>query len=216
MKLFRNWDTGTVETREKNETTPSSAERILERAIQVIETSGEAAIRTNPIAFECGVTPPILYRAFGNREGLIIAAQAERYRRSSLEASEFLFRYVAEAESRETLRDNVSRALDMIFGDQRAANRRLRAEVLGSSMSRPALREQIRRIDSEYADVVVAAYRPAVEKGWIDAGKNLHAIAVWGQGIVNMRVMVDDVDDEPLRREWDRMAKNAILREIFG
>lgn len=205
-----------METRDQRETTPSSAERILERAIQVIEASGEAAIRTNPIAFECGVTPPILYRAFGNREGLIIAAQAERYRRSSLEASGYLFRYVAEAESRETLRENFSRALDMIFGDPRAANRRLRAEVLGSSMSRPTLREQIRRIDSEYADVVVAAYRPAVEKGWIDADKNLHAIAMWGQGIVNMRVMVDDVEDETMRREWDRMAKNAILREIFG
>ncbi len=194
----------------------SSYERILERAIEVIEKSGEVGIRTNPIAIECGVTPPILYRAFGNREGLIVAAQAERYRRSSLEASEHLFRYIAEADSRESLRANFSRALDLIFGDERAVNRRLRAEVLGSSISRPALREQIRNIDRDYAGAVATAYAPAVDRGWISADKNLFAIALWGQGIINMRVMVDDTDNEPLRAEWDRMAKHAILHEIFG
>lgn len=193
----------------------SSAERILERAIEVIEKSGEAAIRTNPIAFECGVTPPILYRAFGSREGLVVAAQAERYRRSTAESADYLYRYIAEASSRESLRENISRALDFIFGESRAANRRLRAEVIGSAVSRPGLRGEITRIDREYAIEIAHAYQPAVEKGWIARDKNLEVIAIWAQGIVNMRLMIDDSDDPGACRTWDAMSKTAILSAVF-
>lgn len=194
----------------------TSAERILERAIEVIDHSGEAAIRTNPIAFECGVTPPILYRAFGSREGLVIAAQAERYRRSTSESAEYLYRYIAEATSRESLKENISNALDFIFSDSRAANRRLRAEVIGSAVSRPRLREDITRIDREYAIEIAHAYQPAVEKGWIPRDRNLEVIAIWAQGIVNMRLMVDDATDADLRRVWDSLSKAAILDAVFG
>ena len=193
----------------------SSAQRILERAIDVIETSGEAAIRTNPIAFECGVTPPILYRAFGSREGLIIAAQAERYRRSSEEAAEYLFEYVRQATSRESLKENVAKTLDFIFSDARTNSRRLRVEVIGSSMSRPELRQHVRAIDEDYSKRIAEAYDSAVSKGWISPDRDLVSIVRWAQGIINARIMVDDIDDPRVAAEWDRLSKEAILRAVF-
>ncbi len=193
----------------------TSVQRILERTIQVIETAGEAAIRTNPIAFECGVTPPILYRAFGNREGLIIAAQAERYRRSTEAALLYLFRYIDEANSREQLRENISTSLDFIFSEQRAENRRLRADVIGSSMSRPELREQLTRIDEEYALAIVERYQTAIDKGWLSREKNHAVIALWAQGVVNARVMVDKGASAETLTAWDELSKRAILSAIF-
>jgi AcrR family transcriptional regulator len=95
------------------------ADRILERAIEVIEAGGEVAIRTNVIAEECGVTAPILYRAFGNREGLVVAAQAERYRRASEVAVAYLVERVTSAGSRAELRDNIIEALDFITSPER-------------------------------------------------------------------------------------------------
>jgi|688.fasta_scaffold00034_164 AcrR family transcriptional regulator len=193
----------------------TSVQRILERTIQVIETAGEAAIRTNPIAFECGVTPPILYRAFGNREGLIIAAQAERYRRSTEAGLLYLFRYIDEANSREQLRENISTSLDFIFSEQRAENRRLRADVIGSSMSRPELREQLTRIDEEYALAIMERYQPAIDKGWLSREKNHAVIAIWAQGVVNARVMVDKGASAETLTAWDELSKRAILSAIF-
>lgn len=201
---------------ESSETQLSSSQRILQRAIDVIEASGEAAIRTNLIAFECGVTPPILYRAFGNREGLIIAAQAERYRRSSAEATEYLFSYISQSTSRESLRDNVSRSLDYIFSNNRSASRRLRAEVIGSSISRPALREAVHRIDREYSVQIAEAYRIAKENGWIPAEKDLVSVVNWAQGLINSRIVIDDQDDSsPAVKMWDQLSKDAILRAVF-
>lgn len=193
----------------------TSSQRILERAIQVIEESGEAAIRTNPIAFECGVTPPILYRAFGSREGLIIAAQAERYRRSTSESFEFLKRYIDEATSRDTLRQNISDTLDFIFSDGRAANRRLRAEVIGSSVSRPALREELLRVDREYATLIVEAYQKAFHNGWISSTKNHDVIALWAQGLINSRYLFDEDGDVARGAAWNELTRRAILDAIF-
>jgi AcrR family transcriptional regulator len=193
----------------------TSVQRILERTIQVIETAGEAAIRTNPIAFECGVTPPILYRAFGSREGLIIAAQAERYRRSTEVAMSYLFRYIDDANSREQLRENISTSLDFIFSEQRSENRRLRADVIGSSMSRPELREHLIRIDKAYAAAIVERYQPAVEKGWLSRDKDYSVIAIWAQGVINARVMVDKGASAETLTAWDELSKRAILSAIF-
>lgn len=193
----------------------TSSQRILERAIQVIEESGEAAVRTNPIAFECGVTPPILYRAFGSREGLIIAAQAERYRRSTSESFEFLKRYIDEATSRETLYKNISETFDFIFGEGRAANRRLRAEVIGSSVSRPALRDELLRVDREYASLIVMAYQKAFEFGWISSAKNHEVIALWAQGLINSRYLFDEDADVARGAAWNELTRRAILDAIF-
>jgi AcrR family transcriptional regulator len=193
----------------------SSTQRILERAIQVIEQSGEAAIRTNPIAFECGVTPPILYRAFTSREGLIIAAQAERYRRSTEVSAKYLYDSIARAESRESLIANVSSLLDFVFSKDRAENRRLRVEVIGSSVSRPQLRELIASIDLEYSVSIALAYQPAVEKGWMSSGKNLEVIALWAQGLLNTRYMVDAAASSEDANTWNELTRQSILAALF-
>jgi AcrR family transcriptional regulator len=193
----------------------SSAQRILERTIQVIEESGEAAIRTNPIAFECGVTPPILYRAFTSREGLIIAAQAERYRRSTEVSAKYLYDSIARADSRELLIANASSLLDFVFNTDRAENRRLRVEVIGSSVSRPQLRELIAAIDKEYSVSIALAYQSAVEKGWISTGKNLEAIALWAQGLLNTRYMVDAAASAEDAKTWNELTRQSILSALF-
>ena len=193
----------------------SSVQRILERTIQVIEESGEAAIRTNPIAFECGVTPPILYRAFASREGLIIAAQAERYRRSTEVSAKYLYDSIARADSRESLIANVSSLLDFVFSKDRAENRRLRVEVIGSSVSRPQLRELIAGIDQEYSVSIALAYQSAVEKGWMSSGKNLEAIALWAQGLLNTRYMVDAAASDENANTWNELTRQSILSALF-
>jgi AcrR family transcriptional regulator len=156
-----------------------------------------------------------LYRAFGSREGLIIAAQAERYRRSTEAGLLYLFRYIDEANSREQLRENISTSLDFIFSEQRAENRRLRADVIGSSMSRPELREQLTRIDEEYALAIMERYQPAIDKGWLSREKNHAVIAIWAQGVVNARVMVDKGASAETLTAWDELSKRAILSAIF-
>ena len=55
---------------------------ILEIAVALLDELGEAGIRTSQIADLAGVSVPALYHHFGNREGLIEEAQAERFIRA--------------------------------------------------------------------------------------------------------------------------------------
>jgi len=201
---------------ERVQTRSSPRDKIIERAIAVLEKDGEAAIRTNTIAADCGCTAPILYREFQSREGLIIAAQAERYRRSSQEAVVGLIRQIAIATSRDELYDNVSNSLDLIFSITRAKYRRLRADVIGSAVSRAELRQEIVRVDIEYSGLIAAAYRPAVEAGWMSPIVNLEAVAFWAQGLVNSRVAIEFDSQSAYATAWDELTKKAILRELFG
>lgn len=194
----------------------TSTQRILERAISVIEESGEVAIRTNQIAFECGVTPPILYRSFKSREGLIIAAQAERYRRSTEFAATYLCDAVKSAHSRESLMDIVSEMLVFIFAPSRAENRRLRTEVIGSTVARPELRQLVADIDKEYSVTIAQAYQSAVDKGWIDSGKNLEAIALWAQALINTRYMFEATTSENECDAWNLLTRQSIMMALFG
>ncbi len=61
-----------------------SETRFLDAAIAMFDEGGEAALRIDELAKQVGVAKTSLYHHFGDREGLIVAAQAERYRRSIL------------------------------------------------------------------------------------------------------------------------------------
>ncbi len=193
----------------------SAVQRILERAIEVIDESGEVAIRTNPIAAECGVTPPILYRAFGSREGLVIAAQAERYRRATAAAADRLIELVNSATSRDDLIAKVSTSLDFIYAEHRSTNRLIRVSVLGSAVSRPQLQKAIAEVDAYYVQEIVRAYDIAVQKGWVSAHVNLAAIALWAQGLTNSRINVEFAQDSAFGAEWNKLSKRAVLDAIF-
>lgn len=194
----------------------SSRDRILERAIEVLAESGEAAIRTNTIAHECGVTAPILYRAFGNREGLIIAAQAERYFRATRDAANFLCSRIEQSTSRQDLYSAIGDSLDFIMTPDRSRNRRLRATVVGASVSRPDLQRRIAEIDRFYVETIVKAYDIAIQKGWVSPRVNLGSIALWAISVTNGRLHVEFEPDSPFAADWDQLSKEAIMRAIFG
>jgi AcrR family transcriptional regulator len=54
--------------------------RIIRATIDVIVREGAAGVRVHEIAATCDITATTIYRYFGDRRGLVNAAQAERYR----------------------------------------------------------------------------------------------------------------------------------------
>lgn len=200
----------------KSKNGSTAPQRILQRAIEVIEESGEAGIRTNPIAAECGVTPPILYRAFKSREGLIIAAQSERYRRASEFAAQFLCERIESARTKAELQQNFSSALDYIFADDRGVARRLRTEVIGSAVSRPELRARIVEIDRDYAEQIADSLGLACEKGWIKKDINLEAVIMWGLALVNSRISIEFDGRSEIKSAWNEFSKKAIIDAVFA
>lgn len=190
--------------------------RILERAIEVIDANGEVAIRTNIIATECGVTPPILYRAFGSREGLVIAAQAERYHRSNIGANLNFSRLVGGAANQAEFWARMSDYLAFVLDDSRTYLRQLRATVIGSAASRPELARIIHAIDADTADHFAGVMEPARVAGWIEPKGDLGLVTRLGLGIVFWRISVETSLPPDQVEQWDSLAVDAIMRSVFG
>ncbi len=194
----------------------TSPQRILERAIEVLEEHGEAGIRTHQIAEDCGVTAPILYRAFRDREGLIEAAQAERYRRNRDHRGPEFREALKSARSREEFRSGMARIIGFMISADRAPVRRFRASVLGSAMTRPNLAAEIDRADTSVVDAYVEVLGFARERGWIAYAGDLAAVVYWWIATIDGRTHVEMAGRESALADWDGLFTRSIMSALFG
>lgn len=192
---------------------------LLDRAIAVIEEHGEAGVRTHAIAADCGVTAPVLYRLFGDREGLIVAAQAERYRRSyALDQAGIgaeLRRRVARCLTREDLIDSIRWFVAAALSPDRHDAVLGRIDVLGSCVTRPALREAVAQVEREMLADVIQVFEVAREHGWLRptfAGESVAAI--W-HGLVLGSYIPAIAPDALDITDWAKAATESMLHLVF-
>lgn len=196
--------------------TQNSRERILEAAIAVIETDGEAGVRVDQIADRANIAKPSIYHFFNSRDGLIIAAQAERYRRSLLFSVSALMEPIRACRSRDEfamiIRNRI-RAFALPEGRQR---RRDRIQVLGSAASRPTLRAEIQAVESQAVAEFEWVFQYARERGWITTRFDLGIVSRWWFGVILGRHLVDDVLDEHDSEQWTEITIEAVEHIIYG
>ncbi len=197
----------------------SIREKLLARAIAVIEETGEVGIRTHAIAADCGVTAPILYRIFGDREGLIVAAQSERYRRTyALDEAGIgaeIRRRVARCLSRQDVIDAVRWFVSAALNADRHDVVMARIEVLGSAASRPTLREAVAEVERANIADIIRVFEVAREHGWVKPTFSGESLAAVWHGIVLasfIPVIAADILD---RQDWVSAATEAMLHILF-
>jgi AcrR family transcriptional regulator len=189
--------------------------KILDFAVAAIDAGGEAAIRVHDIAAQAGISVPVVYHYFGNREGLVVAAQVERYTRQTRTDIDAMRRAVAtcdtSAELREALRITWERSLS-----QRATNRWRRISVLGSAYVRRDLEIAIARAQDEIVASIATILEPCRERGWLRSGIDLTSTLAWHHSILLSRVFIERGALEVDSSEWDRLTLDALDRAFFN
>ena len=187
-----------------------------EAAIRVIDERGEQAIRVHEIADKVGVDVTSIYHHFGNREGLIKAAQAERYVRSlraELSVTSVMF---ASIETPGELRDALDRLLDEFFSPERAPVRLTRLNALGAAHGRERLLAAIADALGEIVDGLALLFGVFEQRGLIAEGLDLRAVAAWGLGMVFGRVLIELGPSGIDYAAWNDVAKRALFAVLFG
>lgn len=194
-------------------------DKLLNRAIAVVEEHGEAGVRTHAIAADCGVTAPVLYRIFGDREGLIVATQTERYRRTyardeagiGAELRRRMARCLSRQDAIEAIRWFVAAALSAERRDAVMA----RLEVLGSASTRPALRAAVADVEREKFADTIRVFEVAREHGWVKATFSGESLAAVWDGIVLGNFIPTLAEDLLDTDDWVRAATEAMLHILF-
>lgn len=196
------------------------AQAILDRAISVIEEVGETGIRTHVIAQDCGVTAPVLYRLFGSREGLIVAAQAERYARTLVsfpqEIRDELYSRVALCLSREDLIETVKWIFGSLTKVEQKKARMTRLEVIGSAVSRPDLMEAVAVIEKQAIDDLEKVFAAASHHGWISTRHQLRTLLTVWHGLMLGRYMIEISDGDLDGDAWNTATLEALMHLIFN
>ena len=189
----------------------TTKDKLLFATVEVIDHSGETSVRVRDIAARAGVKEPSVYHYFGSRDGLIEAAQAHRYSRGLLEVIQVFDEYVRSCEALEDFQNIIRRVIAAVVSPEREKVRAVRADVLGSAMTRPQLKRAVGQAQMTAHHLLANTISYAQEQGWVRPELNAIAFAAWYTGMVNGRVVFEIDPEQCDGAEWDAIAVETTL-----
>lgn len=189
-------------------------ERLIDAAIAVLERDGEVAIRVGELAEAVNVTKPSVYHFFGDREGLVVAALAEMYRRALEYGRDALLEVAQAATTREEFEEAFLGTVTSFGSDDGARRRALRVEVLGAAVSRPQLQRAIDQMHRQQMDFVVNILSIGKQRGFVNAPFDLQTAALWASALILSRHF-GETDSVADLAEWDTLTREAFRHLLF-
>ena len=192
----------------------STKERLIEAAISIIEADGEVAIRVDQVAERAGFTKPVLYHHFDDREAIIAAAQAERFRRSLEFGWDGMVMPLRAATTAQEFYELMRRWIKGTADADGELRRRFRTDVMGSAISRPLLMESIVEASRAHADKVALSLELAQARGWIISDVAARDLAHWWIGLISSRIFFE-IDRESFDLDnWERLTEISLRSMI--
>lgn len=168
-------------------------------------------MRVSAIANAVGVKEPSVYHFFKNRDALVEAAQIERYRRSY---SEMIVPFEMAAEMSETAEEferAIRKVFSLVYAPERVEIRSVRKNVMGAAQSSEAISKAISEINHGIASTLARVMVFGQERGWVTKDLDPMALAYWGIGQINGRVMAEMNAELVSLAEWDKVSVEAVL-----
>lgn len=190
-------------------------ERLIEATIDLISQQGEAGLRVENVAAAAGVSKASVYHFFGDREGLVVAALAEEYRRL-LARGTSRFDELLRCETREEFVANLLEGLAIFVTPEGAAARRKRVQVLGSAVTRPALRAAIEEVQSDVTAEFAKFLAITQKLGWVERNFAPEVLAEWALSVILGRHIIDDYGSDIARAGWLAACQAAASQLFFG
>ena len=197
--------------------TSDVARRILNAAIDIVATHGEAELRIQDITEAAGVQAPMIYRHFGNREGLVQSALLADYSENLAGIAGVLAFAAVSASSAEEFRTSFSQVLHAASDPEREGHRRRRLLVLGSAINRADVAEIIRAKQHASFEPLIEALQNAREQGWIRSDIDPAEYVTWLTTSTLALAVAERFGSIPEPRIWwVRLQTEAALALLFG
>lgn len=196
---------------------PPTAERLLRATMDLIDQGGEPAVKVKPLTDGLGVNVTAIYRYFGDRQGLVNAAQAERYVGGISSDIHNLTSVLDAATSATDFRKRLNLLAVDILGPQRLPHLMRRVNIVGSAHARPELLNLIGEATRSATDEAIAVLKAAQERGWIVPRANIAVVMSWLNSVFFGRLLVW-IDPNPPKDDdaWVMMVLEPLNQALFG
>ena len=185
--------------------------KLLNATIAAISSGGEGSVRVSTVASAVGVREPSVYHFFKNREALVEAAQIERYRRSYAEMMVPFEAAALMADSWDDFERSVRKIFAAIYTPARAEIRSIRMNVMGAAQTSPTIAAAVNEVNLENTESLARVMIFGQEKGWVTKDLDAMALAYWGIGQINGRVMAEMNPTKVDLDAWNKVSIEAVL-----
>lgn len=194
-----------------------TAQRLLCATIELLDKGGETAVKVKPLTDDLGINVTAIYRYFGDRQGLVNAAQAERYMSGISQDVQTLASALEKATSATNFRKRFNTIAVDILSPQRMPNLMRRANIIGSAHGRPELLALIGEATRTANDDVVDLLRSAQQRGWVLPKADLEVVVSWIVSVFFGRLLVWIDPRPPADQEaWIMMVLEPLNQALFG
>lgn len=193
----------------------STRDRLIEATITLLERDGEAGLRVEQIADAAGVSKASVYHFFGDREGLVVAALAEEYRRL-LSRGTNQFDELLECNTREEFAASLLDGLALFITPEGVAARRKRVQVLGSAITRPDLQAAIQEVQGAVTAEFTRFLTITQKIGWVDKTFPPQVLAEWALSVIFGRHLIDEYGSDVAQAGWLAASQAAASQLFFG
>lgn len=189
-------------------------ERLIDAAIEVIASRGDAAVRLAEIAQTVGIKTPSIYYFFPSREDLVIAAHRERYRRAVAEALGRFEAEFASAKTQDEFREGSLRALQFAMSDERREARVVRLGLLAKALTNDDLLREVNEAAYEGHKALAEILERAQSTGWIRSDISPLTVAVWVRSMIFGRLVLEIDGDRYNGDEWTQLTLSSFTRTL--
>lgn len=166
-------------------------DRIVNVTVAAIEAGGEPSLRVNDIARDSEVSVATLYHYFGDREGLVVAARLKQF----VGSTGIYYDAFSEAMNAASTSDELATVVREFFGQATSqasrAIRFLRAEIVGSSRTRPQLAAALREVQEVLVAKLTEVFANAQDRGLLRSSISARDIAEFSLTIHLGSVLTD-------------------------
>jgi len=193
----------------------STRDRVIDVVVELLADGCEPAVRIDVVRDRSGVSIGSLYHHFDDRDGLIIAGQVRRFARYAEAEIAALSDIVQQARDVEHFRDAVRALTLRTASELRVAERWARIAVLSSSLGRPSLQHEIRRIQTRLTDEFQAHVAQGQARGFFRSDLDPRAIAQFIEAY-SLGLVLNDVDDRAVsEQDWEQVVW-AVVDALIG
>ena len=196
--------------------TPDTKTRILDAAIDLIEANGERALRMRDVAAAVGIAEPTIYHYFPDRDSLVVAAHARRYRRELSVTVDPFLPAVQTCTSKEEFVKILQSVYHHSFEPGRTSVRATRAEVVGTSFRLEKLRAEVSVAMMESLSPSIEALKLAQSRGWMRTDIDPEAFAIFNLSLISSCIFPEIQNNPDLLAKWEELAISAITAVLSG
>ena len=189
--------------------------RIINAAIEMMETGGESSMRLGAIAEGLGIKEPSIYHHFKNRTELVNAAYVEWYWQC-LKTDISVDAMMVLVDSKEDYVRAIRKSMEWSYQPERHHARSIRLSVLGAAQRNPELAVAINDINKKFLATIADAVAVAQQKGWLRTDLDPMATAYWLHGQIIGRVVAEMDPGQVDFAEWDKVSFEAVLGLILA